>query len=52
MRCFDGVVAVVDADNDAHGKYLLSFNNCLISRDISDNIIYNDLIISFKLWVG
>ena len=22
MRCFDGVVAVVDADNDAHGKYL------------------------------
>ena len=27
MRCFDGVVAVVDADNDAHGKYLLSFQN-------------------------
>ena len=25
MGCFDGVVAVVDADNDAHGKYLLSF---------------------------
>jgi len=25
MRCFDGVVTVVDADNDAHGKYLLSF---------------------------
>ena len=22
MRCFDGVVTVVDADNDAHGKYL------------------------------
>ena len=27
MRCFDGVVTVVDADNDAHGKYLLSFQN-------------------------
>ena len=27
MRCLDGVVAVVDADNDAHGKYLLSFQN-------------------------
>jgi hypothetical protein len=22
VGCFDGVVAVVDADNDAHGKYL------------------------------
>ena len=27
MGCFDGVVAMVDADNDAHGKYLLSFQN-------------------------
>ena len=25
MCCFDCVVAVVDTDNDAHGKYLLSF---------------------------
>ena len=25
MSCFDSIVAVVDADNDAHGKYLLSF---------------------------
>ena len=49
MRCFDGVVAVVDADNDAHGKYLLSIYNCLISSGISDNIIYNDLIMRFKL---
>jgi hypothetical protein len=25
VGCFDGVVAVVDADNDAHGKYLHFF---------------------------
>ena len=25
MRCLDSVVAVVNADDDAHGKYLLSF---------------------------
>jgi hypothetical protein len=25
VSCFDSIVAVVDADNDAHGKYLLSF---------------------------
>ena len=49
MRCFDSVIAVVDADSDAHGKYLLSFYNCLISSGISDNIIYNDLIKRFKL---
>ena len=49
MRCLDGVVAVVDADNDAHGKYLLSFCNCLISSGISENIVYNDLIMRFKL---
>lgn len=49
MRCLDSVVAVVNADNNAHGKYLLSFYNCLISSGISDNIIYNDLIMRFKL---
>ena len=27
MGCFDSIVAVVDADNDAHGRYLLSFQN-------------------------
>ena len=27
MCCFDSVVAVVNADSDAHGKYLLSFQN-------------------------
>ena len=34
MRCFDGVIAVVNADNDAHGKYLLSFKivrECIIN---------------------
>ena len=25
MGCFDGVVAMVDADNDAHRNYLLFF---------------------------